>query len=159
MNKCEEVTGMNEKEERREVNLLSAATDGAAYETVQRYGSAAKEHYVAYSGQDNEAGQALAKSLKSISEEKVNPDYEYQNIHQQAGYSAEVKGTARTNAENIIKGDKTRKVRTDDQGRVNDPLYDTVLVDAEGNVVEGSSTQVKICRCLRKRPDRRRQCG
>ena len=32
------------------------------------------------------------KSLKSISKEKINSDYKYQNEHQQAGFSAEVKG-------------------------------------------------------------------
>ena len=39
------------------------------------------------------------KGLKQISDEKVNPDYEYQDIHQQAGFSAEVKDVARENAE------------------------------------------------------------
>ncbi len=133
-----------EKKGQGKNSLRDAAISGAAYETVQRYGSAVKEHFVAYSGVDNEAGKTLTKGLKQISQEKVNPDYKYQNIHQQAGFSAEVKSTAKDNAEKIINGDPTRKVRTDDIGRVNDPMYDTVVVDAQGNVIEGSETQIKF---------------
>lgn len=137
---------MDEKAEkkRRQEDLLNAGIAGSAYETVQRYGNAAKQHYVAYSGVDNEAGKVLAKGLKQISEEKINPDYEFQNIHQQAGFSAEVKDVARSNAENIIKGDSSRKIRTDDLGRVNDPLYDTVTLDANGNMIDGSGAQMKF---------------
>ena len=133
-----------ENQERRLEGLRNAGIAGGAYETVQRYGAAAKEHYVAYSGQDNEAGKTLSKSLKSISKEKINSDYKYQNEHQQAGFSAEVKDTARDNAERIIHGDSNRTVRTDDIGRVNDPLYDTVEIDANGNVIDGSGTQMKF---------------
>ncbi|MBQ7568021.1 hypothetical protein IJT17_04375 [bacterium] len=124
--------------------LLNAGIAGASYETVQRFGSAAKQHYVAYSGEDRELGTQLKKGLKSISLHKVNPEERYKNIHQQAGFSAEVKDVARTNAEKIIAGDTSRKVRTDDIGRVNDPLYDTVTVDANGDVIKGSGTQVKF---------------
>ena len=133
-----------ENQERRLEGLRNAGIAGGAYETVQRYGAAAKEHYVAYSGQDNEAGKTLSKSLKSISKEKINSDYKYQNEHQQAGFSAEVKDTARDNAERIIHGDSNRIVRTDDIGRVNDPLHDTVEIDANGNVIDGSGTQMKF---------------
>ncbi len=134
----------NEKKKRRAEDTKNAGVAGAAYETVQRYGSANKQHYVAYSGQDNEAGKTLVRSLKKISKGKIHPGYEFQNTHQQAGYSAEVKDVARTNAENIIKGDPKRKVRTDDLGSVNDPLYDTVTIDANGNVIEGSGSQMKF---------------
>lgn len=133
-----------DKKEQRVEDLKNAGVAGAAYESVQRYGAAAKQHYVAYSGQDNEIGKNLVKGLKQISEEKVNPDYKYHNIHQQAGFSAEVKDVARTNAEKIINGDSTRKIRTDDLGSVNDPLYDTVTIDAEGNVIDGSGAQMKF---------------
>lgn len=132
------------KKEQRGEDIKNAGVAGAAYETVQRYGNAAKQHYVAYSGQDNELGKNLVKGLKQISKEKVNPDYEYQNIHQQAGFSAEVKDVARTNAEKIINGDTSRKIRTDDLGSVNDPLYDTVTIDANGDVIEGSGAQMKF---------------
>ena len=136
---------MDEKKKiQKQKDLLNAGVAGASYETIQRFGSAAKQHYVAYSGEDNELGKKLVKGLKQISEEKVNPDYEYQNIHQQAGFSAEVKDVARENAEKIIKGDSTRKIRTDDLGNVNDPLYDTVTIDAEGNVIDGTGAQMKF---------------
>lgn len=134
----------DDKKKRRVENLTNAGMAGASYETVQRYGDAVKQHFVAYSGKDNELGKDLVKGLKKISEEKVNPDYEFQNIHQQAGYSAEVKAVARSNAKNIINGDSTRKVRTDDLGSVNDPLYDTVSVDANGKIIVGSGTQMKF---------------
>ncbi len=139
---------MDEKKEKKIKqkieDIKNAGVAGAAYETVQRYGAAAKQHYVAYSGQDNEIGKNFVKGLKQISEEKINPDYEYRNIHQQAGFSAEVKDVARANAEKIINGDSTRKIRTDDLGSVNDPLYDIVTIDAEGNVIDGSGAQMKF---------------
>ena len=119
---------MGEKE-RRQKDILKAGIAGASYETVQRYGSAVKEHYVAFSGKDYENNKNLMKGLRQISEQKINPDYEYQNIHQQAGFSAEVKEVARYNAEKIINGDRTRKIRTDDMGKINDPLYDTFIID------------------------------
>ncbi|GHV83682.1 hypothetical protein AGMMS50212_10220 [Spirochaetia bacterium] len=71
--------------------LTNVGLSGAASEVVQRYGSAAKEHLVAYGGVDNEirvnidgkeTGKHLTKSLKSISESKVNPEFEKQNIKQ-----------------------------------------------------------------------------
>lgn len=133
----------NEKKKKQE-DILNAGIAGSAYENVQRFGEAAKQHYVAYSGQDNEIGKSLVKGLKQISEERINPDYKYQNIHQQAGFSAEVKDVARTNAERIINRDSTRKVRTDDLGSVNDPLYDTVSVDSNGNIIDGTGAQMKF---------------
>ena len=123
---------------------MHAGTAGAAAETVQRYGSAVKEHVVAYSGIDNETGKVLEKSLDKISGFRVNPDDAQRNLKQQAGFAAEVKETARTNAERIINGDSTRKVRTDDLGRVNDPLYDHIDVDATGNPIVGTGTQMKF---------------
>lgn len=120
------------------------AMEGAAAEVVQRYGSAVKEHFVAYSGSDNEADRKLTKSLKSISKSKVNPNYKKQNIKQQAGFSAEVKTTAKRNAENIINKDSTRVVRTDDLGRVNDELYDLIFIDENGNPIKGTGSQMKF---------------
>lgn len=137
---------------RKEEDLLNAGIAGAAYETVQRYGAAAMQHYVAYSGVDNEAGKTLVKGLKQIAEEKINPDYEFQNIHQQAGFSAEVKDVAKSNAESIIRGETTRKIRTDDLGRVNDPLYDTVSIDANGDIIDGSGAQMKFLGASEKDP-------
>ena len=125
---------------------------GGAFEIVQRYGSSRKEHLVAYSGIDNEAGKVLKRSLDSISRSKVNPENKFQNLHQQAGFSAEVKSTANTNAENIIKGKKTRKVRTDDMGMVNHEYYDHFMVDENGNIIDGSGSQMKFIGASQKDP-------
>ena len=141
-----------EKEKQKKEDLLNAGIAGASYETIQRFGDAAKQHFVAYSGEDNELNQTLVKGLKQISESKINADYEYQNIHQQAGFSAEVKDVAKSNAQRIINHDSTRKVRTDDLGRVNDPLYDTVTMDSRGNIISGSGTQMKFIGASEKDP-------
>ncbi len=140
------------KKKEKDDDLVLAGISGASYETIQKYGSAAKQHYLAYSGVDNETGKNLVKGLKQIAEEKVNPDYAFQNMHQQAGFSAEVKDVARTNAEKIINRDRTRKIRTDDLGSVNDPLYDTVSIDADGNIIDGSGAQMKFLGASQKDP-------
>ena len=133
------------KERKEEMDRLTAAgITGAAAETVQRYGSAVKEHAAAYAGQDNESGKQLKKGLKSIAESKVHPDYKKQNLKQQAGFAAEVKETAKANAEKIIQGSPEKKVRSDDLGRVNDPLYDHFEVDATGRIIPGSGSQMKF---------------
>ena len=146
---------MSESEKKKQHNedILNAGIAGASYDTVQRFGSAVKEHFVAYSGRDNEFNNDLVKGLKQISKENVNPEYRFQNIHQQAGFSAEVKEVARSNAENIINNDPTRKIRTDDLGDVNDQLYDTALLDADGNVIKGSKVQVKFLGASENDPD------
>lgn len=72
-----------------------AGLAGAQAETVQRYGSAVKEHFVSYSGMDNETGKQLAKGLRQVAESKVNPDSAAMNIKQQAGFAAEIKTQAR----------------------------------------------------------------
>lgn len=125
------------KQQKKREDLTNAGIAGASYERVQRFGAAAKEHYVAYSGQDKEIGKKLAKGLKKISQEKVHPDYKYKNIQQQAGFSAEVKETARYNEKKIIEGESKRKHRTDDLGKVNDPLYDHEIKDKKGVTIEG----------------------
>jgi len=127
-------------------SIINAGLGGAASDTVQRYGSAVKVHLVAYGGVNNETGNSLTpkKSLKDISGYKKNPKHEEANLKQQAGFSAEIKDTARENAEREISGSKTRAARTDDIGRVNDPLFDIVELDSKGNVVAGSGTQMKF---------------
>lgn len=135
---------MSDDKDKEKKGLLNAAIIGGTYEATQRYGNAVKQHFVAYSGRDNETGISLVKGLKDIAEGKINPDYEFQNISQQSGFAAEVKEVARSNAEAIINDDSIRRIRTDDLGRVNDPLYDTVLLDKNGNIIEGSGTQIKF---------------
>lgn len=130
-------------------NYVNTAISGAAYETIQRYGSAVKEHLVAYSGIDNEkeiSSSVMKKSLKSIKEQKTNSDYEYSIKQQKAGWAAEVKETANANADNIIAGKTKRKIRYDDiPGKSsNNPLYDHAEIDADGNIIVGSETQMKF---------------
>lgn len=142
------------KENKNEENLKKASVEGAAAEIVQRYGSANKEHLVAFSGIDNERnGFKLKRSLNSISKQKVHSDYEFQNLHQQAGYCAEVKDTARTNSENIILGKKERKVRTDDIKMVNDQLYDHMFIDENGNIIVDSGSQMKFIGASKNDPN------
>ena len=133
-----------EKKREKQKEFANVAVTGANAEIVQRYGSAVKEHLVSYSGTDNEAGKELKRSLKSIADSKVNPNDSARNLKQQAGYAAEVKKVAKDNAEAIINGDSNRTVRTDDIGRVNDPLYDHVKLDGNGNIIDGSGTQMKF---------------
>lgn len=139
---------MSDSREKRR-NLFSeglerAAISGASTETVRRYGSAVKEHLVAYSGVDNETGEHLTRGLKSVAGSKVNPDFVESNIKQQAGFSAEIKSASRGNAENIINGKSVRIKRTDDLGSVNDQIRDLVEVDPNGNIIKGSGTQLKF---------------
>ncbi|GHV84022.1 hypothetical protein AGMMS50212_13620 [Spirochaetia bacterium] len=143
-----------EKTDEKLDTLTNVGLAGAASEVVQRFGSANKEFLVGYGGVDNESGQVLSKGLKSISQSKVNPDYVDNNIHQQAGFSAEVESNSRKNAEKIINKENTRNTRTDDiekqkygKGEIggkNDQLYDHVELDANGNPIEGSATQLKF---------------
>lgn len=139
-----------------EKSIQTAGVIGASTETVQRFGEAVKVHLVAYTGQDNETGQKLAKGLKEISQSKTNPQHHTQNVKQQAGFSAEVKAVARENAERAIRGEKnTRTTRTDDMakqsdgkggtiGGKNEQYYDLAEVDKNGIYVEGSGRQLKF---------------
>lgn len=143
------------KKDEKERSIINAGLAGAQAETVQRYGAAVKEHIVAYTGEDHEAGKELAKGLKSISESKLNPNDKARNIKQQAGFSAEVKTEARENAEKIIHGNKaSRSTRTDDMlkqpdgkgrtvGGKNEQLYDIAEINRDGVYIEGSGRQLK----------------
>ncbi|MBR6664952.1 MAG: hypothetical protein IKL22_04445 [Lachnospiraceae bacterium] len=144
---------MSRKKNDKRDDILNAGIAGASYETVQRYGSAVKEHLVAYSGIDSEkinstTGKAveLQKSLKSIKTQGTNEEYAFSIRQQKAGWAAEVKDTANRNAEKIIKGESTRKIRHDDLPNTpaNHPLYDHIEIDAQGNIVQGSGTQMKF---------------
>jgi hypothetical protein len=138
---------LKKKEKKKEFefnNLKNATISGASSEVVQRYGSAVKEHYMSYTGINNETGKHLKKGLKDIANSKINPDYEYNNLHQQAGFSAEIKIRARENANNIINDIKETTVRTDDIGMVNDEYCDLVTLDSSGNIIKDSERQVKF---------------
>jgi hypothetical protein len=143
-NKKKEQEKEKQEKEEKDETLENVALSGINQETVQRYGSAIKEHIVSYDGIDNETGKKLSKGLESVSKSKINPDYKEANIKQQAGFSAEIKETARENAERIINGDKTRVSRTDDIGNINDQLHDHVVLDRNGNPIAGTASQMKF---------------
>jgi len=132
-------------EEKDEKTLVNVGIAEASAEIVQRGGEANKEFLVAFSGKDNETGQSLKNSLKSISKSKINPDYKYLNIRQQAGKSAEVAKTARDNANNIVNGNKKRTVHTDNHPdyKTNDTVVDHVEV-INWKVIPGSESQMKF---------------
>lgn len=70
---------MRKKEKKKEIdfnNLKNATISGASSEVVQRYGSAVKEHYMSYTGINNETGNHLKKGFKDIASSKINPDYD-----------------------------------------------------------------------------------
>lgn len=142
------------KEKDKQDDLLRAGIAGASFEKVQRYGSAAKEYFVAYSGTDNENGIQLQKSLKSIQQQGTNDEFAFSIRQQKAGWAAEVKDTADTNAENIIAGNGKRKIRHDDLSNTpaNHPLFDHVEVDSEGNIIAGSGSQMKFIGASAKDP-------
>lgn len=148
--------GSKHKDQGKKRTVENVGIAGAQVETVRRYGSAVKEHFVAYSGEDREAGKVLAKGLKNISKSKLNPEFKEQNIKQQSGFSAEVKTVARENAEKIVNGSKApRSTRTDDiakqsdgrggtVGGKNDQLLDIAEIDRSGIYIEGSGRQLKF---------------
>lgn len=156
--------GIDEKKKKEEdtKEISRVAVVGAQVEITQRYGAAIKEHLVAYEGVDNETGEILSKSLKSISMYHTSESNYEQNIEQQAGFSAELKTSARENAEKIINGENNnRSTRTDDikkqpdgkggtVGGTNDQQYDIAEVDKNGFFVEGSGRQLKY---VGKSPD------
>ena len=138
---------MDKEKAIRDIGIITITAN-----TVQKHGDAIKEHLVAYSGKDHEHGTELVRGLKDISKSNVNPEYKFQNIHQQAGFSAEVKEVANRNAENILSGTAKRKIRTDDLGRVNDQFFDHVELDARGNIIGGSEAQMKFVGASQKDP-------
>lgn len=130
--------------EKNEDIIVSGINNAGMAEVVQRHAAAAKEHIVAYTGINNETGTKLSRGLKDIAKSKINPQYRNQNVQQQAGYSAEVKATARENAQKILNGATTRIRRTDDLNSVNDPLYDFKEVDLDGNEIPNTGIQMKF---------------
>ena len=137
-----------EREEDENRRIMGKALEGAAVETVQRFGSAIKEHLAAYAGDREKPADGNSrppKTLKSIAKMKTSNEFKKQNLAQQAGFSAEVESAARKNADNIIAGKDTRFKRYDDVKHVsNDPIVDIVEVDDLGKPIIGSEAQMKF---------------
>lgn len=140
---------MERKPEKQKNRMINTTTIGMAQnELIQKNGEGAGQIIQGLKGvRYDKAGSDLnhqGRNLKDISNYKVNPDYEAQNIKQQSGFSAELIKEARDNKEAIISGDTTRTRTTDGIGRSNDQQYDHVKVDQNGNVIKGSEAQMKF---------------
>ncbi|WRE29769.1 hypothetical protein KVE92_03315 [Helicobacter pylori] len=113
------------------------------------YASANREHL------------SVLDRLEEISKRKINPNYIKQNIHQQAGYSAEIKEQAHVNAHNILAKKGERVWQYDDlssgqKAQVkklfpnyatpskNHEIVDYISVDEKGNVIPGTAVQSKF---------------
>lgn len=140
---------MNKKEEKEA--LKTVGLGAAASEVIERYGSATAQYVKGYKGVVDAEGNILEKGLKHISQSKVNSDYEYSNLKQQSGFSAETHFENKTNAENIINKKAERISRTDNVGMVNDTRYDHISIDENGNPLIGADgkpvwgAQMKFC--------------
>ncbi|MCQ2953369.1 hypothetical protein JT074_03785 [Helicobacter pylori] len=130
-------------------NITDATIMGSTGEESALHASANREHFSAFD------------RLEEISKRKVNPNYTNQNIHQQAGYSAEIKEQAHVNAHNILAGKRERIVQYDDlsseqKAQVkklfpnyatpskNHEIVDYISVDEKGNVIPGTAVQSKF---------------
>lgn len=135
----------NEKQKKTDAdNIASSASTVLNSNQVELYSEVQSEYIKSYTGVDKITGQILTKSLKSISQEKINPNYVKQNTLQKAGFAAEVKSVARQNEDAILSGSTKRVIRTDDFGRVNEQYADTTVVDSLGNEIFGKQTQIKF---------------
>ncbi|GAA8990650.1 hypothetical protein BTM273_07510 [Helicobacter pylori] len=136
-------------------NIANAAIVGAVSEESALYASANKEYLAILDD------KTLGITLKGISKYKVNPKYQYQNINQQAGFSAELKEQAHANAQNILMENGERLVQYDNLSvdqkaqigerfpdyatpNKNHELVDYVRVDRNGNVISNTLTQSKF---------------
>ncbi|GAA7571894.1 hypothetical protein MMM141_08590 [Helicobacter pylori] len=136
-------------------NITDATIMGSTSEESVLYASANKEHLAILDD------KTLGRTLEGISKYKVNPKYQYQNINQQAGYSAEIKEQAHANAHNILMKNGERLVQYDNLSsrqkaqikkffpdyatpNKNHELVDYVRVDRNGNVLANTLTQSKF---------------
>ncbi|GAA7669733.1 hypothetical protein KVK66_03605 [Helicobacter pylori] len=136
-------------------NITDATIMGSTSEESVLYASTNKEHLAILDD------KTLGRTLEGISKYKVNPKYQYQNINQQAGYSAEIKEQAHVNAQNILMENGERLVQYDNLSvdqkaqigerfpdyatpNKNHELVDYVKVDRNGNVISNTLTQSKF---------------
>lgn len=117
-------------------------------ENIKKNSEASSQLVQAYNGTryDN-VGNDLAhkgRSLKGISQSKVNPDYKENNIRQQAGFSAELLTEAEANKQNILNNNPNRLRTADGLGKTNDQINDLYLTDAKGNILDSGHSQSKF---------------
>ncbi|WP_120942826.1 DUF456 domain-containing protein [Helicobacter pylori] len=138
-----------EKKQQYSNYITDATIVGSTSEESVLYASANREHL------------SVLDRLEEISKRKINPNYIKQNIHQQAGYSAEIKEQAHANAQNILMENGERLVQYDNLSmdqktqirerfpdyatpNKNHELVDYVRVDRNGNVISNTLTQSKF---------------
>ncbi len=143
------------KDREKNSSIANAAIVGAVSEESALYASANKEYLAILDD------KTLGRTLEGISEYKVNPKYQYQNINQQAGFSAELKEQAHANAHNILMENGERLVQYDNLSvdqkaqirerfpdyatpNKNHELVDYISVDEKGNVIFNTLTQSKF---------------
>lgn len=116
-------------------------------EVANRYGEAVHEYGKAYTGyewKNQVTGQTgFAKGFKQVAQSKINKKYEYQNLKQQSGFSAEIAVTAKVNAENIINKSSRRISRSNDVGRGNDMQVDIADINKMGDFIITNDGKIK----------------
>ncbi len=146
-----ESKGNSEKNKKKVDHTIDAVTGVASGEVIDRFGNAAVELVKGYQGTLDEAGQVVAKGLRQIAESKVHSDFQYQNLKQQAGFSAERHYVDQQNVENIINRKSVRYQTSNAVGMGNDQRIDVLAVDLDGNPILDVnhkplwSAQVKFC--------------
>lgn len=137
-----------EKEKKHKGSLNGTVIGVAQRDITQTHGEAASQMIQAQRGvrYDSNGAEIIYKgrSLDGISNSKVNPDYEYSNLKQQSGFSAELLKEARDNKDSILNGENTRTRNTDGIGKTNDPKHDHVKVDENNNPIPGTESQMKF---------------
>lgn len=138
---------MKEKENKNKdkVNIISGISQS---NLNQLHGEGASQILQAYKGiRIDSLGNEIAhhgRGLKQISEYEIDSKNSYGSYKQQAGFSGELIKEARDNKESILKGEESRTRTTDGIGKTNDQYHDHIKVDRNGNVIEGSGSQMKI---------------
>ncbi|MGL5098496.1 MAG: hypothetical protein ACRC6B_00400, partial [Fusobacteriaceae bacterium] len=127
-------------------------------QNIQTHGEGASQIIQAYKGtrydsSGNDIGHK-GRTLKDISEYKLNDQYKDTNLKQQSGFSGELIKEARDNKEAILNGDKSRTRTTDGVGKTNDQVHDHTKVDSNGNIIENSGSQMKILKDHKKVVDK-----
>ncbi|GAA7117287.1 hypothetical protein HpBGD34_07300 [Helicobacter pylori] len=136
-------------------NITDATILGSTSEESVLYASANREHLAILDD------KTLGRTLEGISKYKVNPKYQYQNINQQAGYSAEIKEQAHANDHNILMKNGERLVQYDNLSSrqkaqikkffpdyatpsKNHEIVDYISVDEKENVIPNTAVQSKF---------------
>lgn len=133
--------------EKKKQDIKDSAIGFAQGELVQKHGEASSQILQAYKGirvdHDGHLEDFFGRNLKQISNYKLgdNPDV---SKKQQSGFSAELIKESRDNKQAILNGESSRTRTTDGIGQTNNTKYDHVKVDENGNVQEGSGSQMKF---------------